>query len=217
MAIVAVLAAMLGPNISNMMEGSRSARCSGNLKQLGVAFNSYCTDHDGKVPFVEKYGGYYGSAEVFSLLLPYASNRKTYQCPSDHRRIPNVPVDDPNIMTNRVSYGANDLITGNYAKAPRTGGVNRLAQIQQSPSKVVLFFDTDLIHTRFMTIGEALGVSAFDPNNTIPSKTRHRGGANFLFADGHTAWLQTSKYPEKAGVNYPDATNVEATFSPLLK
>ena len=217
LAIIVLLAALLGPNISRMLDGGKSAQCLANLKSLGVAFNSYCADHDGKTPFVEKYGGYYGSAQVFSLLLPYESNRKTYQCPSDNRQIPNVPVDDPDILKNRVSYAANDLITGNYRTAARSGGVNRLVQIQQAPSKIVLFFDTDLIHSRFMTIGEALGTSVFDPNNSCPSKSRHRGGANFLFMDGHTAWLQTSKYPAKAGPNYPDSTNVQATFSPLLK
>jgi prepilin-type N-terminal cleavage/methylation domain-containing protein/prepilin-type processing-associated H-X9-DG protein len=49
-AIIAILAAILFPVFARAREKARQASCVSNLKQLGLALMSYCTDYDGCYP-----------------------------------------------------------------------------------------------------------------------------------------------------------------------
>ena len=49
-AIIAVLAALLVPAVQRAQEGARSAFCTNNLKQLGIAHHLYAGAHDGWGP-----------------------------------------------------------------------------------------------------------------------------------------------------------------------
>ena len=59
-AIIAVLAGMLLPALSQVRESGKAAKCSSNLKQLGVYFSMYAGDNKDFMP----YGKYYGSDRV---------------------------------------------------------------------------------------------------------------------------------------------------------
>ena len=48
--IIAALTAILLPVLARARESGRKATCSGNLRQLGVAFAQYVSDHDGHYP-----------------------------------------------------------------------------------------------------------------------------------------------------------------------
>lgn len=50
MAIVAVLLVLLFATLGNTMEGARSAKCVGNLKQLVAGLTAYASDHNMKLP-----------------------------------------------------------------------------------------------------------------------------------------------------------------------
>ncbi len=49
-AIIAILAAILFPVFARAREKARQSSCASNLKQLGLAMLSYCTDYDGCFP-----------------------------------------------------------------------------------------------------------------------------------------------------------------------
>ena len=49
-AIIAILAAMLLPALSAARDSAKMSSCSGNMKQLGLAFNQYITDNKEYVP-----------------------------------------------------------------------------------------------------------------------------------------------------------------------
>lgn len=89
-AIISILAAVSIPSAGRALESSRSAKCLGNLRQIGVAANAYLADNDGKlVPALE----YDGAASANNarawrvLLMPYLQVKKTglkiFSCPSD--------------------------------------------------------------------------------------------------------------------------------------
>ena len=49
-AIIAILAAMLLPALSAARERARSATCTSNLKQLGLAYHMYMDSYEGNPP-----------------------------------------------------------------------------------------------------------------------------------------------------------------------
>jgi len=57
-AIIAILAAMLLPALSQAREKARTAKCTSDMKQLGLALAMYTDDYDGYLPNVS-FGGNY--------------------------------------------------------------------------------------------------------------------------------------------------------------
>ena len=53
-AIMAILAAMLLPALVTAKAAGRRAACVSNLRQIGIALQSYANDSDGKIPFGPK-------------------------------------------------------------------------------------------------------------------------------------------------------------------
>lgn len=48
--IIAILATLLFPSLSKAMSKARSISCISNMKQLGMVFNQYSVDFDGRMP-----------------------------------------------------------------------------------------------------------------------------------------------------------------------
>ena len=53
-AIIAILASMLLPALNQARQRAYGARCQSNLKQMGIAFTSYCNDNK-EYMFIHKY------------------------------------------------------------------------------------------------------------------------------------------------------------------
>jgi prepilin-type N-terminal cleavage/methylation domain-containing protein len=53
-AIVAILAALLLPALASARDKSRKAACISNLRQLGIALQSYASDNEGRIPYGPK-------------------------------------------------------------------------------------------------------------------------------------------------------------------
>jgi prepilin-type N-terminal cleavage/methylation domain-containing protein/prepilin-type processing-associated H-X9-DG protein len=85
-AIIAILASMLLPALSRAKAQANSTACKNNLRQLGVALNTYLNDNDSRYPFLEFYGGFgtYWTSSVFTALSPYGINwsNKSTHCPA---------------------------------------------------------------------------------------------------------------------------------------
>ena len=52
-AVVAILAALTVPALGPVIERGRSARCAGNLRQIGAAVQQYIADHEFRFPAIE--------------------------------------------------------------------------------------------------------------------------------------------------------------------
>ena len=50
-AIIAILAAMLLPALQQARERGKQAQCTGNMKQLGMAFNMYMSQTEHCIPY----------------------------------------------------------------------------------------------------------------------------------------------------------------------
>ena len=217
-AIIAILAAILFPVFSKAREKARSAACQSNLKQLGLAMRMYTNDWDEKFPFFRT--PCHGNVpNIFSQLhwtyqiQPYIKNWDIYRCPSasdewewnancypgrSTLRLPNV----------RCNYGYNEMTACHY------DGKGRLPMIKH-PAEYVLLADcwntfmtpwahtTDGIMPRvaFANRGwEAVQCgcpASLRPGVDYDNYTRHTGGSNICFADGHVKWFRWNTIKSK--------------------
>mgnify|MGYP000513002755 CR=1 FL=1 len=77
-AIIAILAAMLLPALNKAREMGKRAKCTNNLKQLGLAVASYANDYDGRFPgsdIISSNGCPRGYLQVYKL-APYINARR---------------------------------------------------------------------------------------------------------------------------------------------
>ena len=87
-AIMAILASLAFPSVGPMLERGRSAKCVGNLRQIGAAVQQYAADNDYRFPAIEteppslppevEDGG-----TALEKLGPYGITEQTLVCPSD--------------------------------------------------------------------------------------------------------------------------------------
>jgi len=98
--IIALLAAILFPVFSRVREKGRSASCSENLHQIGLAAAVYAQDYDGKFPLggdpIDLNSSVWSSEDggkwmavvptlkpLPSVMSPYVKELQTWRCPSD--------------------------------------------------------------------------------------------------------------------------------------
>ena len=184
-AIIAILAAILFPVFAQARESARKAACLSNMKQLGVGFQMYLTDYDGRLPGgapysnianqgdwvgMAKWGGacskQYPMRPEEGALFPYVKNLQVYLCPSSYKTIPL-----------RLSYSVNCLLTSPGNLFTET----RMAASKPGISGLILMIDES----------SSLNDGFFCPGNSldIPDDI-HLGGANYMFADTHAKFYR---------------------------
>jgi len=85
--ILGLLVAISVPAVQMVMDRSAEAGCLNNLRQIGVALQSYAADHDGRLPRLAAGRSFKSeTAPVMDVvLLPYVSSEEVFQCPGDDR------------------------------------------------------------------------------------------------------------------------------------
>ena len=186
-AIIAILAAMLLPALSAARERARSASCLSNMKQLGTASTMYSDDWSG----CTQYTGTTGSTRWMHLLNVYIPTMESVEkcgvllssleCPSD----PDFNYTSKNTSTKNngndcPSYGLSDKL---YSKSTR---LITIAKITDPTNKV---YYSDVVHVNSAE-GKALNLT--DACYLIQGggfmATRHAGGCNILYVDGHASY-----------------------------
>ncbi len=195
-AIIAILAAILFPVFARAREKARQTNCASNLKQLQLGVLMYAQDYDEMLP-TEDYdldGNGDGNEDGVdgtwrSVVLPYVKNVQLYQCPS-YRITTNVYDGSINDRGQNAGYAINDWHQG-IGGEPNAIGASpprgkALAQIE-GPSQTVFLLesngpDDDICPATQAAHGQM-------PSN-MASATRHNGGANYSFVDGHVKWFK---------------------------
>lgn len=198
-AIIAILAAILFPVFARAREKARQNSCLSNIKQISLAWTMYVQDFDERgmdagylIPGLAVAGSG-GSADGSNvnwwryLIQPYIKNWQIFTCPS----APNIA--DPSYAGNQMTreYGYNGAVS-------RTS----LADIK-APADLAIFGDAS--HWLISAGGCNLysfaypaqerhttgGCNALQSQNQGDTFTRHNGGSNIGFADGHGKWLRS--------------------------
>lgn len=199
-AIIAVLAAILFPVFSQVREKARASDCMSNLRQIGMAASMYFSDWEGRLYFHHA-----GLEEITwaSRFAPYTRNPHIYICRSDPERA----LVNPNSgEVHRPSYLLNAYFTHNFppdATEETEYPANQYTQDDArmvSPAETVLFCESGIRE-------QGHNQDDYDPWNGLSgvgelfNTTRHNGGANYTFVDGHVGWR---KYDRVKHMHFPD-------------
>lgn len=210
-AIIAILAALLLPALASAKASARSAACKSNLRQLGIALLSFTHDNE-HYPASEYLDPRISSFVTYgwpAYLLPYvSSNTALFRCsstPSEFEWTTNRSSRGYSFPFNiglgnqRFSYGYNHwavAAVGGYAlggapdsEVPESRVLKPADMIAVGDSDGDGFFDGDIAFHRFALPG--------GPQAVWPPGTRHKGGANIVFCDGHVEWARQTKWIER--------------------
>lgn len=224
-AIIAILAAILFPVFSRAREQARKTACLSNSRQIGLALMMYVQDWDETypwgVPSCSAPAGTVGFATDTPMgkLHPYIKNANVWNCPSEAiaNRIPNLlqfgnlagwccwPWRFPGEFAGiYISIGYNDHLLRNQDcnwsadRPPR-----KMSQVV-APAETVAFADSyffsNCCGARIIFPNAMWSNHYRDPDHRSVSKhTRHMGGNNLIFADGHAKWMQWDAVASQCG------------------
>ena len=197
--IIGLLAAMLLPVISKARNRARTATCQGNLKQFGLAIQTYVSDYNEVIPYLEDSNG----VSWRSYLYEYQKVTEVYDCPADVFRqndgseyVPYSADSNAAGWTSSESsvwssYGANGVHTA-------AGGSNPPFVLQDNdpfnvsnslidPTSVVMLTDgvndTSKPHAVWFD-GNGAGFTRSSVEDDT-GLNRHDQKQNYLFFDGH--------------------------------
>jgi prepilin-type N-terminal cleavage/methylation domain-containing protein/prepilin-type processing-associated H-X9-DG protein len=195
-AVIAILAAILFPVFAQARDKARSVSCLSNARQLGMAIQMYAQDWDEGLVLTEHSDG----SSWIDTLQPYSKSRLLARCPSDgsphwDRIVP------PATELRRSSYGVNYYLT-------LKGGFSTLASVR-SPAATIYLAEMNENKTEdhfhpTLWVRMRPGQLVIDPLTELVA-TRHQGGANYVYVDGHAKWNRFEQtWNPTAGVNRYD-------------
>lgn len=174
--IVAVLAAVTAAGVSQLKKNAQGAKCTSNLRQLGLATQVYCNDNAGALPMAGN--APFNTPPWYQPLVPYADMQmkagsqlaiagpgiQLFQCPAykapparDITYAPNVL--SANIRVNQIIKPSAKiwLITSTDSYSVNTSGLQRM-NFPHNGRANCLYFDG---HTEFMTRVELQKIASF--------------------------------------------------------
>lgn len=224
LAIIAILAALLVPAVSNAVERGRMAKCTSNVRQMAMALTMYAHDY-GYYPALQYPSSQPGAwpNSWYVALTPYLNNWKAsgspYQCPSFKYDF--LTNGEP-VFFNTGPYGYNG--NGPYTLSPGILTSESLAAAGNAkpffvsdtqviaPSRMIALGDSQLLwgsptrliigstYSRYVSITERAKWPGFT-HEIKATKRRHFGRHQIGFCDGH---VESIKY-ENLFADSPEA------------
>jgi len=213
-AIIAILAAILVPALQQAQEAARKTSCANNLSELGKVTGFYLADFDDIFP----YGARFTSDDKFwrmdqktCALASYIPNNNNsammiagmekrdggftkgkFLCPGVDEK--NLSYTEDGKFVNRHISGIFFSLSANYQICHSDARDNKPAVKTtklRHPTKLVFYAD-----------GSGRGMTDYrcksSSNDTAKNKNipaRHKGGANFVFADLHVGYWRWEEFP----------------------
>jgi prepilin-type N-terminal cleavage/methylation domain-containing protein/prepilin-type processing-associated H-X9-DG protein len=202
-AIIAILAAILFPVFARAREQARKTSCLSNLRQLGLAFQTYTQDYDETLPNStdgSPGAGQFGAWNFYKVfptntnpgsydvtqggLYPYVKNKQIYICPSDSQG-----------RQSGNSYAANSCVFQGSAVGFETG--KPLSAFAAPAAFMLLGEEASPAgeNTDLAAVSTDDGYMLYSANYF---STRHSEGSNLTFVDGHSKWFRPEQIAASA-------------------
>jgi len=214
-AIIAILAAILFPVFARAREKARQSSCLSNLKQIATAMMMYFQDYDEKHMYVLTpcWAGDTPEARMphFVRLNPYVKNWQLFACPSatPHR------ADGSAICANQSipHFWVNEAINRgwvpadfqlHYAWVEGISTTSRGAKLASfmTPSSTVMVADSVGYATPYRVAWAQCCAAECTPTVRTEGNTRHNGGSNVAFFDGHVKWMKSTAIAASEGIQW---------------
>ena len=218
-AIIAILAAILFPVFARAREKAKNAACQSNLKQIGLAFAMYVNDYDERYPVNDVFGkdapGVSGQrARWWAIIRPYVKNLQLGICPSKPIWPMVAPPGYEKAMDTFAIYHGGYAVNDHVVNRPSSAGIheNRI----EDPSGTLLVMDdwqqSDglgggkgttrgwFYYARSPYMYPNMASDSTGVSTIWEEATRHSGGMNAAFCDGHVKWgkLESEQYANGA-------------------
>ena len=170
-AIIGVLSTLGLAATRGVTEKSKATRCLNDLRQVGVAFQLYLAENDGRFPNTS----HQGTAQSWTnTLAPFLKTNFLGRCPACPRH------------PSRITYAWNDALAD-------SSGRGVMAPVFRKPSTTMVVGESASNQTseHFHFSGIRGGATRITPNQFRGEVNVecHGSGANYLFADGHAETL----------------------------
>ncbi len=191
-AIIAILASMLLPALNQARARAQTAKCTGNLRQLNQAALNYAGDYDDFLPCLFNSRDQYWMHQV----APYVgglTNQYEYEGENDAKRVvTSCPVWQEFTQT-RWGYGMNPLLPPVPQSGRNASDTDKYGRLNAFRRSLVLFADGGGWHTA--TWSGAAFTPAYGSTGGFYylDHTRHTGGLNISFSDGHVAYYKAQE------------------------
>jgi prepilin-type N-terminal cleavage/methylation domain-containing protein/prepilin-type processing-associated H-X9-DG protein len=202
-AIIAVLAAIAFPGFQSMVESSRAATCTTNLRGIFTGIQGYVQDNNGQYPHSRAGKGV--DSFWFSQIGPYLNEGSRFQ-QSKVKTGPwpqNIPFACPSCTKHGwggagIDVGINGAQVGGFEAAPVPA--LRVARVV-APSTTMLVADgKGPDGSGSWQIGSRANPTAPGQLNPDGIATRHKGRANVLYFDGHVGQVTAEQLKDSAFV-----------------
>lgn len=213
LAVIVVLAAMLGPAVAWAITKSKTARCQQNLRTLGAAFHQFAADHNGRLPGEQWFRPYPNPFNtVGGPQIPHYIDPRHRTTTPWVLRSPFVSLEAANSAPyDGGTYGYNENL---WAKS--------LGALRPNPPELTgLSLASIRRPAETLMVADSIGFSIWGRSDTFhrflgDHRTSRHGGAvaedrldatgrnfNALFADGHVKLIRTRDYDPSPGTRNP--------------
>lgn len=193
--VITILAMILVPATNYAREAARTTACASNLRMIGTGIALYASDHAGVlVPAAqhvtlpnERIGYWYEALEPYLIPNAGASRlrlRPDWQlCPSKHHV--EQTVETVGYGWNYGSFGHYERLVGSLTELDKNAS-RRLEDVSHPADTIIAGDSKDIVEGQ-------RDADAFENRYLYRNRlhaSRHNGGGNYLFVDGHVEWLR---------------------------
>jgi prepilin-type N-terminal cleavage/methylation domain-containing protein/prepilin-type processing-associated H-X9-DG protein len=236
-AIIAILAAILFPVFAQAREKARQTQCLANMRQLGMAFEMYRTDFEGRNPGPGDSGhcpGTWSSPRWPSWMTGFTSRLDAQWVPCYAVLVnitdPNSPVSGIWLLYGHVTKGVIYLYVKNpdvyICPSDRRGHEKKLSYSMNAVASYIPEAEVER-PARFVQLideAETLNDGYFYALTWAQPEGRfvdcpsimHNNGAVFLFFDGHSKWVRARHRREEARIDQCIDTVPKHYFCPKI-
>jgi prepilin-type processing-associated H-X9-DG protein/prepilin-type N-terminal cleavage/methylation domain-containing protein len=178
--IIAVLAAISLVVTKRLKASATTVKCAGNLRQIGIGYQSFVADNGGSLPYTWDYG--------MSAVAEIGPNINVPGWWSMIKGQPEVctvcPADDKNRRDGWPSYAFN-IHLGDSRNGPR----KKMAAFS-SPERICVAGDGPSNGRGDLFLIDSQARNTDSKSAGFQWELRHSGGANVLFLDGHVEMMK---------------------------